>query len=92
MKLLTTFPASSSGVGSGGSAGAVAAQRLPPRTNMKVVPFGAQTGERNVPVAIRPRFEPSGRVWTTSVSPPMRIASWLDQLASPAGKVDCVVP
>src|SRR5439155_19891677 len=92
MKLLTTVVASSSGVGSGGSVGAVAVQSAPPRTNAKDVPFGAHSGEWKVPLASRPRFEASGRPWKMSVSPPIRIASWLDQLASPAGSVACVAP
>src|SRR5438270_8113278 len=92
MNELTTVVASSSGVGSAGSAGAVAAQIDPPRVNTKLVPFGAQSGEWNVPLASLARFEPSGRTWSTSVSPPIKIASWLDQLASPEGRVACVVP
>ena len=35
---------------------------------------------------------PSDRTWNNAVSPPTRIASWVDQLASPWGIVVWVTP
>src|ERR1700676_3128490 len=92
MNDFTTTVAWSRTEGTGGSAGAEAVHRAPPRKKVNAAPLGAHDACRYVPLASFVRLEPSGRACERSVSLPSKIASWLDQLASTPGTVPTVLP